>query len=119
MQGYMSSPVVIGDFVYLHLRNQRFACIDLKTGKERWITTPFGKYWSMVVQDDRILALDERGDLLLIRANPEKFELLDSRHISDDPTWAHLAVRDNEVFVRTLKSQIVFQWNHDSTRQRP
>ncbi len=70
LQGYMSSPVVIGDFVYLHLRNQRFACIDLTTGKERWITTPFGKYWSIVVQDDRILALDERGDLLLIRANP-------------------------------------------------
>lgn len=119
VQGYMSSPVVIGDFVYLHLRNQRFACIDLKTGKERWITKPFGKYWSIVVQDDRILALDERGDLLLIHANPEKFELLDSRHISDDPTWAHLAVRDDEVFVRTLKSQIAFEWNDELNSQRP
>ena len=110
VQGYMSSPVVIDGFLYLHLRNKRFACIELSTGKERWITTPFGGYWSMAVQDDRILALDERGDLLLIKANPEKFDLIDKRHISDDPTWAHLAVSNGEVFIRTLKSQIAFSW---------
>ena len=34
VQGYMSSPVVIDNHVYLHLRNQRFACIDIATGKE-------------------------------------------------------------------------------------
>lgn len=110
VQGYMSSPVVIGDHLYIHLRNKRFACINLKTGKEAWITKPFGQYWSMVVQDDKILALDEQGDLLLIHANPEKFELIDKRHISDEPTWAHLAVTDGRVYIRSLNSQAVFSW---------
>jgi len=110
VQGYMSSPVVIGNHVYLHLKNQRFACIDLKTGKEDWITTPFGKYWSMVVRDNRILALDERGDLLLINATPKKFDLLDQRHISDSPTWAHLAVVGDEIFIRELNAQMVYRW---------
>ncbi len=31
-QGYMSSPVVIDGYIYLHLRNQRFVCLDAKTG---------------------------------------------------------------------------------------
>lgn len=110
MQGYMSSPVVIGSHVYLHLRNQRFTCIDLATGKETWTTKPYGKYWSMVAQGDRILALDERGELLLIRANPEKFELLDSRKISDASTWAHLAVCGDEVFIRELNAMTVYSW---------
>jgi outer membrane protein assembly factor BamB len=110
VQGYMSSPVVIDHHVYLHLRNQRFACIDLKTGKEAWITTPFGKYWSMVVRNGRILALDERGDLLLINATPEKFDLLDKRHVSDRPTWAHLAVVGDELFIRELNAQTVYMW---------
>lgn len=109
-QAYMSSPVVIGSHAYLHLRNQRFTCIDLKSGKETWITKPYGQYWSMVAQGDRILALDERGELLLIRANPEKFELLDSRKISDASTWAHLAVCGEEIYVRELKAITAYRW---------
>lgn len=109
-QGYMSSPVVVGDYVYLHLRNQRFTCIELSTGESMWTTTPFGKYWSMVVNGDRILALDERGELLLIRANPEEFELIDRLQVSDDSTWAHLAVCDHEVFIRELRGMAVYRW---------
>lgn len=109
-QGYMSTPVVIDGHAYLHLRNQRFTCIDLATGRECWTTQPFGKYWSLVAQGRQILALDERGDLLLINANPGKFELLSQRHISDSPAWAHLAVCDNEVFIRDLKGLTVYRW---------
>ena len=109
-QGYMSTPVVIDGHIYTHLKNQRFACIELATGKERWVTTPFGKYWSLVAQGQKILALDEPGDLLLINANPEKFELLGQRHVSDSPTWAHLAVCGDEVFVRDLKGLTVYRW---------
>lgn len=114
-QGYMSTPVVIDGHVYLHLRNQRFACIEIASGKERWISQPFGKYWSLVAQDRRILALDERGDLLLLKANPEKFEVLDQRHISDQPTWAHLAVCGGEIFVRDLKGITAYRWSPTKT----
>lgn len=110
-QGYMSSPVVIGNHIYLHLKNQRFTCIDLSTGESTWTTTPFGKYWSMVVNDDRILALDEKGDLLLIKANPEEFELIDKLHISDESTWAHLAISGDEIFVRELRGISVYRWS--------
>lgn len=107
-QGYMSSPVVIGNHVYLHLRNQRFTCIDLETGKSTWISEPFGQYWSMVAAGDRILALDEQGDLLLIKATPEKFELLGKQHLSDETTWAHVGFVDREVFVRELNAMSVY-----------
>lgn len=113
VSGYMSSPVVIAGHVYLHLQNQRFTCIDLATGKSCWTSKPFGKYWSLVANADRILALDERGDLLLIRANPEKFELLESRRISDDPTWAHLAVCGNELFIRELNAMSAYRWQRE------
>ena len=108
--GYMSSPVVIDHYLYLHLQNQRFTCINLATGKSQWTTPPFGKYWSIVANKDRILALDDGGELLLIRANPEKFEKLDSRKISEDPTWAHLAVIGDEVFIRELNAMVVYRW---------
>ncbi|MFZ4986739.1 MAG: PQQ-binding-like beta-propeller repeat protein [Blastocatellia bacterium] len=108
--GYMSTPVIVDGYAYLHLGNQRFTCIDLKTGERTWTSTPFGKYVSLVVQGDRILGLDERGVLLLIKANPKEFQLIDQRQVSEFETWAHLAVVGNELFVRELRAMAKFNW---------
>lgn len=114
VQGYMSTPVVVDGHVYIHLQNQRFACIDLATGETTWTSEPFGKYCSMVKQADRILALDQEGELLLLKANPRAFELLDRRKVSDAETWAHLAVSGDELFVRELNALSAFQWKRTS-----
>jgi outer membrane protein assembly factor BamB len=115
-RGYMSTPVVVGGHAYLHLQNQRFTCINLKTGETTWTSGAFGKYCSLVAAKDRILALDQRGKLLLLKANPQKFELLDERKVSDSESWAHLAVCGDEVFVRDLKGLSVFAWRDAATR---
>ena len=109
-QGYMSSPVIIDGHAYLHLRNQRFTCINLNTGKETWTTKPYGQYWSIVANGDQILALDQRGDLLLIQANPAEFQLLGSKKISEEETWAHLGISGDELFIREQKSMTAFTW---------
>jgi hypothetical protein len=64
----------------------------------------------MAVRDGKILALDERGQLLLIKASPEKFELLDTKEISNSPTWAHIAVAGNELFIRELNAVTAYRW---------
>jgi outer membrane protein assembly factor BamB len=109
-QGYMSTPVVIDGHAYLHLQNQRFACIDLKTGERTWTSNAFGKYCSMVAQGNRILALDQRGTLLLLKANPKQFELLGEVRISEEETWAHLAVAGDELFIRELNGLAAYRW---------
>ena len=115
VQGYMSSPVVRDGHAYVHLRNQRFASLDLATGKEDWITEPFGRYWSLVAQGDRILALDETGDLRLVRATPEKFELLGEAKVASRESWAHLATTaaadgSIELWVRDLSGITAWRW---------
>ena len=113
VQGYMSTPVVVNGHAYQHAKNQRLRCIDLKTGAEKWMTKEsFGKYWSLVVNGDRILGLDQRGTLHLLRANPETFELLDTRKVSDSETWAHLAVAGEQLFVRELNALSAFGWTN-------
>ena len=109
-QAYMSTPIFIDKHAYLHLRNGRFACVDLRTGEKKWTSKPYGKYWSLVANEDRILALDQRGVLLLLRATPERFDLLDERKISKDSAWAHLAVCGREVFVRELGAMAAYRW---------
>lgn len=107
----MTTPVLIGDHLYLHLENRRIACLEVKTGKQTWRTMKtFGNYWSMVTNGDRILALDQDGTLYLLRANPNRYEQLDSRRISEAETWAHLAIVGDELHVRELKGHAVYRW---------
>lgn len=110
-QGYMSTPVVIGGHAYIHLRNKKFACVNLETGEETWETNEsFGTYWSLVAQGDRILALDEDGTLRMIRANPERYEVIAQRKVADKDTWAHLAISGDKLIVRELEALTVFDW---------
>ncbi len=110
-EGYMSSPIVIDGFCYIHLRKQRMTCIDLSNGETKWISSEsFGKYQSMVSNGKEILALDEDGTLYQIEANPEKLVIKDKRTISDSPTWAHLAIAGNQLFVRELEAIACYEW---------
>lgn len=109
-EAYMSSPVVVDGNIYVHLRNQRVVCLNPDSGETLWTTRPFGKYWSMVANGSNVLALDERGDLLLLDLNSKDFVKVDTRHVSDGSTWAHLAVAGNQVFVRELNGLLTFEW---------
>ena len=109
-EAYMSSPVVIDGFLYMHLKNKRVSCIDLSSGEETWRTQPFGGYWSMVTDGESILALDETGELLLLNANPKEFELIERKKISDEPSWAHVAFLNNQLFIRRQRGLDAYQW---------
>ncbi len=110
-QGYMSTPVIIDGHAYHHLRSQRAVCIDLATGEEKWVSgSGYGKYWSLVANGDRILALDQVGKLHLFKATPEKFEVLDSRKLGDAEMWAHLTVAGQEIYVREQNALVAYRW---------
>ena len=118
-QGYMSSPVVVGQHAFLHGRSGRMVCLEMQSGEIKWTSTEsLGKYCSMVTNGDKILALSANGKLRLMTANPDKYEVIDTVEISDEETWAHIGLADNQIFVRALNSLSVYQWgDHASNDQ--
>ena len=52
-----------------------FRCMDFKTGEVRWSSDRPGQA-SIVVADGKLLMLNDRGQVLLVRANPERYEEL-------------------------------------------
>jgi outer membrane protein assembly factor BamB len=108
---YMSSPIVIGHHLYAHLKNRHIACIDLDSGKEQWVSKRrFGKYCSMICRHDQILALTNGGELVLFHARPDRFELVDSRIISSEETWGHIAMAGGQIFVREKNAIAAYRW---------
>lgn len=117
IQGYMSTPVVINGFVYLQRRDQKLSCIDLGTGHETWTALPkWGEYASLVTDGRNILALAQTGELILVRHNPAIYEVLDRRKISEQETWAHVAVCGREIYVREQRGLTVFSWDESATK---
>jgi outer membrane protein assembly factor BamB len=110
-EGYMSTPVIVGGKVFMHLRNQKVTCLDLATGTQHWQSDDkLGEYWSLIAQGDRILALDHKGTLYLLKATPEKLEIIDQKKVCEEETWAHVAVDGGRVFVRDLKGLVALDW---------
>lgn len=111
IEGNMSSPIVIDGKVYLHGRDKRFHCIDPEAKKILWSSEKkYSDYWSMVANGNFILALDSKGGLFLIEANPKEFNLIDQLEVSEQPTWAHLTVCGDEVFIRDLEGISAYRW---------
>lgn len=111
IEANMSSPVVLDGHAYLHRRDKRFSCIDLASGQEKWtVKAGFSDYASLVTDGQRILALDAKGELMLIKHNVEKFELLAQKKVSEQETWGHLVVCGNELFIREQRGLAKWIW---------
>lgn len=107
---YMSSPVVINEHIYMHLQNGRFTCVNINTGEEKWVSQPQGKYASLIAGKDRFLALRSDGQIMLIKANPAKFEVISDKQLSKQETWAHLAACGSDIVVRELNGLALYRW---------
>lgn len=115
-QGYMSTPVIVDGVAYEHLKSQRLMAIDVKSGHEYWTSNlSFGKYVSLIANGDQIIALDQRGELFLLKASKEELTILDKRKLTDAETWAHIAVADDQVFVRELNHLVAYRWSNNET----
>lgn len=109
-QAYMSSPIVVNDAIYLHMKNQRVCAMSIADGSIRWTSSPHGKYWSMIGSGDKVLALDNGGDLFLIQASDKELNVIDKFKVAND-AWAHLALSGEHMIVRDLNSLKVFRWS--------
>lgn len=110
-EGNMSTPVVVDGHAYVLGKDKRLVCVNVKTGKEAWGTDDrFGDYWSLVANGDKILALDNRGILFLLKANAKEFDLLDKRKLTESDTWAHLTVCGDEIYIRDISGLTAWKW---------
>ncbi len=108
---YMSTPVIVDGHAYMHMRNQRPTCINLETGETTWTDRDrYGRFASMVTNGEKILILSAKGKLGLLRANPEKYDKLSGRQITEADTWAQLAVCDGEMFIREVDAMTLYDW---------
>ncbi len=79
-----------------------FLCVDGKTGEVRYEKRDVGK-GSLTWAEGLLYFLSEKGDVLLMRPNPEKYDVVSRFTLpeeGDGPTWAHPVVCGKRLYIR-------------------
>ena len=90
--------------------NLIFTCIDLADGERKWIGGRYGKGQAILLSDsDLILVISEKGQLVLLKANPEKQEELATIEALNGKTWNHPVVVGDRLFLRNAAEAVCYR----------
>jgi outer membrane protein assembly factor BamB len=90
--------------------NAIFACIDLQTGKRKWKGGRYAKGQALLLADsDLIIVVSEGGELVLVRATPDKLEELGRVKAFESKTWNHPVVVGDRLYVRNSEEAVCYQ----------
>lgn len=79
-----------------------WACISWETGETKWVE-PWHNKGSIIYADGLVYIYEEkRGNLALVRPNPEKLEIISTFRITEGsgPHWSHPVIREGILYVR-------------------
>jgi len=78
-----------------------FRCMDFKTGETRWSSDRLGQA-TIAVADGRLILLDDRGEIVLVRVNSERYEELARANIfPGEVCWTAPSLHRNCLYVRS------------------
>lgn len=101
--------VVHQGFIY-GFDNNIFGCISLKDGKRQWKGGRYEKGQALLLADsDLIIVVSERGELVLLRATPDKLQQLVKIPAMKAKTWNHPVVVGNRLYVRNPEEAICYE----------
>ena len=88
-----------------------WCCIDWKTGKKMW-EEPWNCKGSVISAEGMLYIYDERrGNVGLLKADPEKFDLVSSFQITEGksgPFWAHPVINKGILYIRHTNALMAF-----------
>ncbi|MFO0799750.1 MAG: PQQ-binding-like beta-propeller repeat protein [Gemmataceae bacterium] len=100
MKPYFNDAVVVGKHLY-GFDDDRFACVDLDTGKQVWKETAYGHGQVLGLPDQGLLVVqDVKGKVALVRADAADLDELAKVPAIAGKTWNHPVVAHGRLYVR-------------------
>jgi outer membrane protein assembly factor BamB len=106
LKNRFSSSVVHDGFIY-GLDETILTCLDARTGEVKWKAGRYG-HGQFVLASGHLVMLSEDGDLVLVRATPERHDEVARMHVLDGKTWNHPALDGGRLLVRNLAEMAAF-----------
>ena len=106
MKNQFTSSVLHDGFIY-GLDESILACLDAATGELKWKGGRYG-YGQVILASGHLIVLGEEGDLVLVRATPDRHQELARFPALEGKTWNHPAMSDGILLVRNINEMAAF-----------
>ncbi len=107
---HWSTPVckdghLYGMFGFKRFNTGPMKCVELATGKVKWQHPGFGQ-GNVILVGDRLLALTEKGDLVVIEATPDAYKEVARTKACRKKCWSTPAFSDGKIYVRSIAESV-------------
>ncbi len=109
----MGGAVLIDGYLYgSGDKNRDWKCIDWETGKDVYTSDTIAK-GVVIYADGMLFAYSDRGELALVNATPEKFDIISKTKVSkgSEQHWAHPVIHEGVLYLRHGKAMIAYKIN--------
>jgi outer membrane protein assembly factor BamB len=112
---HWSTPVhkdgyLYGMFQFKEYGDGPIRCVDLKTGKVKWSQAGFGP-GNVILVGNELVALSDAGALVLIDANPGRYQEKGRFQAVTGKCWSTPAFSEGRVYVRSTKEAAAYDFS--------
>lgn len=100
MKNHFSTSVSCNGYIFGY-SNAAFRCISAKNGEIKWTKRGLGK-GTVILVNDKLLVLSDKGVLKLVEANPDVYSELGSFQALTGKSWTAPSVANGNVYLRNL-----------------
>ncbi|MBL9171480.1 MAG: PQQ-like beta-propeller repeat protein [Verrucomicrobiales bacterium] len=115
LHSVMATPMIENGFIYSPCSYGQFRCLKLQTGERLWETfaptSGKSERWGhafVIKHHERAFLFSEKGDLIIARLTPEKYEEISRAHLLDPinrdagrlVVWSHPAFANRRIYAR-------------------
>jgi outer membrane protein assembly factor BamB len=90
-------------------------CVNLDEGQRMWRGGRYGGQLLLLADQDLLLILSERGELVLVQANPDKFNELGRIKAIEGKTWNHPVMVGDILLLRNTQEMVAYQFSNQGS----
>ncbi len=107
LQNHWTTPVYKDGYLYgLYKNGDGLRCIEMATGKEVWTKGGFAWQGATTLVDGDVLVQNDRGEIVLVKATPEKYEELARAQPLGGQCWTMATVSNGRIFARSMTEAV-------------
>ena len=97
-----------GMFQFKNYGNGPVKCVDIRTGEVKWSQPGFGP-GNVIMSGDRILALSDKGELVLFEASPNGYAEKARADVLDGKCWSTPTIANGRIYARSTTQAGAFE----------
>jgi len=106
MRNHFNSAVYFKGYIY-GFSNATLECLDAKTGERKWRKRGLGK-GSLIIADNKLVILSDKGKLVLAEATGESYSELAKANVIKGKSWTCPTFADGKVYLRNRKEMACY-----------